>query len=140
MNPMQKQLVQQTWAKVEPISDLAAGLFYGRLFVIAPATQAMFIKTDMQKQRQMLMQAIGLTVKSLDNLDKLVPILQDLGRRHIDYGVRDEHYDSVGQALLWTLEQGLGEAFTPPVRDAWTSAYMLVASVMKQAAAQKQAA
>jgi hemoglobin-like flavoprotein len=139
MNPMQKQLVQQTWSKVEPIADLAAGLFYGRLFVIAPATQAMFIKTDMQKQRRMLMQALGLTVKGLDAPDKLIPILEALGRRHVEYGVRDEHYDSVGQALLWTLEQGLGEAFTPPVRDAWTAAYTLVASVMKQAA-HKQAA
>jgi hemoglobin-like flavoprotein len=139
MDTQQKELVQKTWAMVVPISETAADLFYGRLFEMDPAIKPMFSKTDMKKQGQMLMQALSLTVKGLDAPDKLIPVLEDLGRRHTKYGVHDAHYDTVGGALLWTLEKGLGEAFTPAVKGAWTEAYTLVASVMK-AAARKLAA
>ena len=139
MDTQQKELVQKTWAMVVPISETAADLFYGRLFEMDPAIKPMFARADMKKQGQMLMQALSLTVKGLDTPDKLIPVLEDLGRRHTKYGVHDAHYDTVGGALLWTLEKGLGEAFTPAVKGAWTEAYTLVASVMK-AAARKLAA
>lgn len=139
MDTQQKELVQKTWAMVVPISETAADLFYGRLFEMDPAIKPMFARADMKKQGQMLMQALSLTVKGLDTPDKLIPVLEDLGRRHTKYGVHDAHYDTVGGALLWTLEKGLGDAFTPAVKGAWTEAYTLVASVMK-AAARKLAA
>lgn len=134
MDTQQKELVQKTWALVVPISEAAADLFYGRLFEMDPAIKPMFARTDLKKQGRMLMQALALTVKGLDAPDQLIPVLQDLGRRHAKYGVHDSHYDTVGGALLWTLEKGLGEAFTAPVKGAWTEAYTLVSSVMKAAA------
>lgn len=140
LNAKQKELVQKTWAQVAPISETAAELFYNRLFEVDPSLKPMFSATDLKQQGRMLMQALGLTVKGLDNLPQLVPLLQNLGRRHTRYGVRDEHYDTVGEALLWTLNKGLGKAFTAPVKKAWTEAYVLVASVMKEAAQQQQAA
>ena len=88
----------------------------------------------MAAQRKVLMQTLTVVVKSIDRLDQIVPAVQALGRRHAGYGVREEHYATVGAALLWTLEQGLGEAFTPAVRDAWTGAYGTLASVMIEAA------
>lgn len=139
MKPKQKDLVQKTWAQVAPIADQAAELFYGRLFQIDPSLERMFDRTDLKKQGRMLMQALSLTVKGLDAPDTLIPILQSLGRRHAGYGVRDEHYDTVGQALLWTLNKGLGAGFTAPVKAAWVEAYTLVASVMKSAAQSKAA-
>jgi hemoglobin-like flavoprotein len=139
MKPHQKKLVQETWSQVEPIADQAAALFYHRLFEIAPAVKPMFAKTDMKRQGQMLMQALSLTVKGLDEPAKLMPVLQKLGERHASYGVHDEHYDTVGEALLWTLGEGLGKSFTTPVKNAWATAYALVAGVMKDAAKKKAA-
>lgn len=139
MKPKQKQLVQQTWAQVAPIAEQAADLFYGRLFELDPSLKPLFAHTDMKTQGRILMQTLTLTVKGLDSLDQLIPALENLGRRHVRYGARDEHYATVGQALLWTLEKGLGAAFTPPVREAWTEAYGVIASVMKRAAHKKAA-
>jgi hemoglobin-like flavoprotein len=79
-------------------------------------------------------------VRGLDHLDRLVPVVQDLGRRHVGYGVTDAHYDTVGSALLWTLEKGLGSAFTPDMKDAWATVYGLLATVMKEAAARAEIA
>jgi nitric oxide dioxygenase len=117
---------------VVPIADTAAGLFYARLFEIDPTARPLF-KGDMQKQGRMLMQTLALAVRNLDRPDAVVPALQSLARRHNDYSVRAEHYETVGAALLWTLAQGLGEAFTPEVKAAWTATYGLVASVMTEA-------
>lgn len=139
MKPHQKKLVQETWSQVEPIADQAAALFYHRLFEIAPDVKPMFAATDMKRQGQMLMQALSLTVKGLDEPAKLLPVLQKLGERHANYGVHDAHYDTVGEALLWTLGQGLGKSFTTPVKNAWATAYALVAGVMKDAAKKKAA-
>lgn len=119
---------------VEPIADTAASLFYGRLFELDPAIERLFRRTDMAAQRKVLMQTLTVVVKSLDKLDQLVPAVQALGRRHAGYGVREEHYATVGSALLWTLKQGLGAAFTPAVRESWTEAYGRLASVMIGAA------
>jgi hemoglobin-like flavoprotein len=133
MTPKEKSLVQQTFGLVVPIADKAATLFYGRLFELDPTLKALF-KGDMREQGKKLMQMIGLAVSELDALDELVPMVEALGRRHAGYGVKDADYDTVASALLWTLEQGLGAAFTPEVKSAWTTVYQLLASTMKSAA------
>jgi len=134
MTPEQKQLVQATFAKVAPIADDAAAMFYARLFELDPSLRPMF-KGDMREQGRKLMQMIGVAVNGLDRLDALVPAVQQLGTRHAGYGVRDEHYDTVATALVWTLERGLGPAFTEDVKDAWVTVYGILASTMKQGAA-----
>jgi hemoglobin-like flavoprotein len=133
MTPREKSVVRETFAQVAPSADTAAALFYGRLFELDPTLKELF-KVDMREQGQKLMQMIGLAVSKLDALGELVPAVQALGRRHAGYGVKDGDYDTVGAALLWTLEQGLGPAFTPEVKSAWTTVYGLLASTMKAAA------
>ena len=132
MTPEEKALVKDSWSKVAPIADTAAELFYGRLFTIAPQVKPLF-KSDMKSQGKKLMQTLGFAVASLDNLDALIPALQNLAKRHVDYGVADEHYAPVGDALLWTLEQGLGSDFTPETKAAWTTVYATISSVMIEA-------
>ncbi|MDI4663259.1 hemin receptor [Xanthobacter autotrophicus] len=133
MTPTQIDLVQASFAKVVPIADTAAGLFYGRLFEIAPEVKPLF-KGDMTTQGQKLMATLGVVVAGLKDLPSIVPAAQNLARKHVGYGVKTEHYVVVGAALLWTLEQGLGEAFTPEVKTAWADAYGLLSSVMIAAA------
>jgi hemoglobin-like flavoprotein len=140
MSPEQKTLVRSTWSKVVPIADAAAAMFYSRLFEIDVSTQPLFKSVDMAEQRRKLVQALSTVINGLDNLAHLVPVLENLGKSHIRYGVTDKHYDSVGAALLWTLEQGLKEAWTPAAKDAWTAAYRAVAGVMLGAARQAQPA
>ena len=134
MTPKQIELIRQTWRSVASLGDTAAQIFYHRLFEIDPGTKPLFADTDMSTQSQKLLDALGFVVKSADHPEKLVPLLQELGRRHVRYGVEDRQYQTVGAALLWTLEQGLGSAFTDDVRGAWTAAYTLVADTMVQAA------
>ncbi len=133
MTPEDKNLVRETFALVVPIANQAAAIFYGRLFEIAPQFRPLF-KGDMQEQGKKLMQMIGIAVANLDNLETVVPAVQKLGQRHVGYGVQAADYDIVGGALLWTLEQGLGDAFTPEVKQAWTNVYTVLADTMKQAA------
>lgn len=128
------RLVQQTWKQVDPIREQAAALFYGRLFELDPSLRPLF-KGDMAEQGRKLMNMLATAAMGLDRLDSIVGEVQALGRRHVAYGVQDAHYDTVGAALLWTLEQGLGDAFTPQVKTAWAEAYTLLADTMKQAAA-----
>jgi hemoglobin-like flavoprotein len=134
MSPEQKSLVKSTWAMVVPIADTAATLFYDRLFTLDPSLRPMFGKTDMAEQRRKLVQALAAVVNGLDNLEPLIPVLETLGKKHVQYGVADQHYDTVGAALLWTLEQGLKDAWTAPAKSAWTSAYGTVSGVMRNAA------
>lgn len=134
MTPTQKQLVQSTFLRVAPIAEPAAAMFYARLFELDPALRPLFTG-DMKAQGVKLMRMIGMAVAGLDRLEELVPTVRQLGIRHSSYGVRDEHYDTVAAALLWTLEQGLGDAFTPEARDAWAAVYGVLASTMKTAAA-----
>ena len=134
MTPHQQHLVQTTFAKVAPIADDAAALFYGRLFELDPSLRPLFT-TDLREQGRKLMRMIGMAVNGLDRLEALVPAVRQLGMRHAGYGVRDEHYDTVAAALVWTLEQGLGTDFTPEVKDAWVAVYGVLASTMKEAAA-----
>jgi hemoglobin-like flavoprotein len=118
----QIKLVQQTFAMVAPIADTAAELFYGRLFELDPSLRHMF-KSDMREQGRKLMQMLSVAVHALDHLDTIVPAVQALGERHVGYGVTLQHYAVVGEALLWTLEKGLGDAFTPDVKEAWAAVY-----------------
>ena len=135
----QKVLVQESFAAVMPIADDAAALFYRRLFELDPSLERMF-KGDMTEQRRKLVQMLTAAVKGLDRLDQLVPVVEELGRRHVGYGVADAHYDTVGAALLWTLEKGLGEAFTPQTKDAWATVYGILSTTMKDAAREALAA
>jgi len=134
MSPEQRQLVRDTWQQVGPIADTASALFYDRLFEIDPDIRTLFRHADMAGQRRKLVAAIGTVVDEIDRIDALIPMIAALGRRHAGYGVTDAHYDTVGAALLWTLEKGLGEAWTPAAADAWTAAYMTIAGVMRSAA------
>jgi hemoglobin-like flavoprotein len=129
------ELVQASWAKVLPIADTAATLFYGRLFELDPALRPLF-KNDIGEQKMKLMQTLSVAVGGLADPGRLVPVLRALGARHVAYRVADRHYDLVGEALLWTLRKGLGEGFTPEVEAAWGEVYGLVAAVMKQGAAE----
>ena len=134
MTTEQIRLVQTSFAQVAPIAPQAAALFYGRLFELDPGLRPLF-KSDLTDQGRKLMQMIGVAVNGLTRLDDIVPAVKQLGVRHATYGVKDEHYDTVAAALLWTLGQGLGDGFTPEVSEAWTEAYTLLASTMKTAAA-----
>jgi hemoglobin-like flavoprotein len=135
MTPRQKSLVQETFAQVEPIAAVAAELFYARLFELDPTLRPLF-SGDMQEQGKKLMQMIAVAVRGLDDPARLLPAVRALGRRHVGYGVRDEHYGTVAAALLWTLERGLGEAFTAEARAAWTAVYTLLAATMQEGAAE----
>jgi hemoglobin-like flavoprotein len=134
MTPAQVDMIRTSWTAIEPIGDVAATLFYDRLFELDPALRRLFARTDMAQQKKILIQTLTVVVKSLDRLDQLVPAIEALGRRHAGYGVRAEHYTTVGAALLWTLDQGLGDAFTPELEVAWTEAYTTLATVMIGAA------
>jgi hemoglobin-like flavoprotein len=136
----QKRLVRSSWALVMPMQEEAAHLFYGRLFEIDPSTKPLFASTDMAEQGKKLMQMINVAVASLERLDAIRSAVKDLGRRHEGYGVKEEHYESVGTALLWTLEQGLGGKFTPEVEEAWAETYGALTALMKDGAASEAAA
>ena len=129
MTPDQVKLVQQSFAKVAPISETAAVLFYDRLFEIAPQVRAMF-PADMTEQRKKLMAMLAAVVNGLANLDSILPAASALAKRHVAYGAKAEHYPVVGSALLWTLEKGLGEAWTSELADAWTAAYRTLSGFM----------
>lgn len=139
MTPSQVTLVKDSFRKVLPIADQAAALFYARLFELDPSLRPLF-RGDMTEQGRKLMTMIATAVAALERLDTIVPAVRALGARHAGYGVKPEHYGTVGNALLWTLEKGLGPEFTPAVRDAWTSVYTLLANTMMEAARQRAAA
>jgi hemoglobin-like flavoprotein len=129
MTPQQIKLVQMSFAKVVPIAATAADLFYSRLFEIAPEVRPMF-PDDLSEQKKKLMAMLGTVVQGLSRLEMLLPAVKMLGRRHAEYGVTAAHYAPVGAALIWTLEQGLGEEFTAKVKDAWTAAFTTLATTM----------
>ena len=129
------KLVQESWEKCVPIAETAAELFYGKLFELDPSVMPLF-NSDMKEQGKKLMTMIITAVRSLNKLDAIVGAVQDMGKRHAGYGVKEEHYETVGTALIWTLVQGLGEAFTEDVKTAWVKTYTLLATTMKDAAAE----
>lgn len=133
MTPHQISLVQKTWALAEPLGDTVTVLFYGRLFELDPSLRRLF-RQDMLSQGRNLRRMLAIVVRGLPQPESIRPMLEESGRRHVQYGVKSEHYDLVEQALLWTLQQGLREHFTPEVRDAWHAAYTLMAGFMLEAA------
>ena len=134
MNDEQIRLVQDSFQKVAPIADAAAQIFYARLFDLDPSLSSLF-KGDIEEQGRKLMQMLGLAVKSLDHMEQFLPAVRTLGARHVGYGVQEKDYDTVGRALLWTLGQGLGDAFTPEVEAAWAEVYATLAAAMQSGAA-----
>ncbi len=135
MAPENITLVQETFKQVVPIADTAVGLFYDRLFAIAPEARPLF-PDDLAEQKKKLIGMLATAVTNLHQIEAILPAVEDLGRRHAGYGVTPAHYEPVGAALLWTLEQGLGDGFTTPAKAAWTEAYASLAGVMQAAAAQ----
>lgn len=133
MSPQETQLVRSSFAKIVPIADQAAALFYARLFELDPALRGLF-HGDMAAQGRKLMQAIGFCVASLDRLQMVTPVVREMGLRHTAYRVREEHYETVGAALFWTLEKGLGPEFTVETRAAWAKVYWILAETMKAGA------
>jgi hemoglobin-like flavoprotein len=129
MTPDQITLVQDSFAKVAPIADQAATLFYDRLFTIAPEVKPLF-HGDMAEQRKKLMTTLGVVVRGLSDLPAILPAASKLAKQHVVYGVKPVHYAPVGAALLWTLEKGLGDAWTTPVAEAWTAAYTTLSDFM----------
>jgi hemoglobin-like flavoprotein len=140
MTPDQVRLVQQSFAQVAPIADTAAAMFYERLFETTPAVKPLF-HADMSDQRNKLMATLAAVVAGLGNIETILPVARALAKRHVGYGVKPEHYDSVGAALLWTLERGLGDGWTGELATAWTAAYGTLAQFMiGEAYGRKQAA
>jgi hemoglobin-like flavoprotein len=139
MTPEQAHIIKLTFAQVMRDRDRVGRMFYDRLFSIAPEVKPLF-RGDIAEQSRKLMDTLALAVGMLRDMPTLVITLEGLARRHVGYGVKDEHYDKVGEALLWTLEKGLGDAFTAQVRDAWTALYVAVARIMRAAAKGKPAA
>lgn len=137
MTPRQIDLIRTSWSSVEAASDAVATMFYDRLFELDPALRPLFARTDMTAQHRIVMQTFKVVVASLDEFDTIVPFIRALGRVHARYGVRQEHYDTVGAAFMWTLDRGLGDAFDDETADAWATAYDTLASVMIEAAGEE---
>lgn len=133
MTPQQIALVQNSFVQLEAQPARAATLFYERLFALDPSTRALF-HVEMQEQGEKMMQMLGVAVSNLHQLEAIVPAVQELGARHVDYGVAAAHYDTVGRALEWMLAQILAEQFTPEMQAAWAQAYATLAQVMREAA------
>ena len=140
MTPDQKSIVKMTWQKVIPIADTASELFYHRMFQLDPALRELFVETDMAAQRVKMLQTLGAAIRGLDDFDTLLPVIEEMGRRHAEYGVEDRHYETVGDALIWTLEQGLGSAWSPEVAEAWRAFYAMLSEAMQTAADKESAA
>lgn len=131
MNQNQIQLVQESFEQVKPIANVAADLFYDRLFEIDPNLRPLF-KSDLSGQKHSLMTTLAFAVAGLNKPDRILPAVRQLGARHVGYGVQEHHYQTVGAALLWTLGQGLGDQFTPEVEEAWTAVYTVLAQTMQE--------
>ena len=131
MTPDQVALVQDSFKKVVPIAATAADLFYDRLFAIAPQFRPLF-PLDLREQKTKLIAMLATVVANLHQLEKMMAQVEQLGRRHVTYGVTADHYAPVGEALLWTLEQGLGAEFSPSVKTAWAEAYLALSGTMKE--------
>lgn len=129
MTPEQITHVQESWRAVTPIADKAADLFYDRLFILDGSLRKLFPE-DLTEQKKKLMSMIARVVSALRDIGSMVPAIQELGRKHVGYGVNESDYATVGAALLWTLEQGLGAGFTPEVKDSWAAAYKLLSTTM----------
>lgn len=135
MHESDNDQIRESWAMLEPLTYSVTTVFYAKLFELDPSLRTLF-PYDLFEQKQAFGKTIGAVVRTLDELDRLTPLLRHLGERHAVYGVRPRDYDTVAEALLWTLEQGLDDAFTPQVEGAWTKLYDIMATTMKEGAAQ----
>jgi hemoglobin-like flavoprotein len=133
VNAAQQELVRATFASLAAIPEVAGALFYERLFAVNPNFRPLF-KNDMRIQGVKLMAMLAMVVYNLPEPGQILPAIRDLAVRHVDYGVKLADYDALREALLWTLEQGLGEDFTPSAREAWTVCYEELSAEMKAAA------
>jgi len=131
LSPGQRVLIRETFALLKPRGDDVAATLYDRLFEIQPSLRSLF-RTDLQATGDKLMRVLALSISNLEQLESIGPAIRSMGRRHVGYGVRDADYDTVGQALLWTLKRELGAAFTPDVRDAWATVYEILTSMMRR--------
>ena len=136
MTPENRRLIADTWQQVLPIADAAMPMFYDRLFQLDPELRDLFAGVEMNRQGAKLAAALNTLVDSIEDLSSVMPELRDLGRRHAAYGVTDEHYGTVGAALLWTLRTGLGDSWSKAVEDAWAEAYGVATGLMKEGAAE----
>jgi hemoglobin-like flavoprotein len=139
MTPEQIRLVQDSWKRIQPVAPRFAELFYARLFALDPSVRKLF-RIDLAEQGRKVMAVISTAVDALAHIDAIVPAVQDLGRRHVGYGVEERHYAVVGSALIWTLEHQLNNHFTAEVEQAWRAAYQALSTTMKQAAAAEEKA
>src|SRR5215475_13959819 len=137
MTPYQIELVQSSFNLIRAEIESAAMVFYNRLFQLDPSLRAMFHQPQ-QEQARKLAHVLTVVVSSLSRPETILPVVQELGRRHVTYEVQPKHYVTVGDALLWTLQAGLGDAFTQEVREAWTAAYLFLASTMQRAVAEAE--
>ena len=135
MTPKQTKIVQETWSKIKPIANTAVQLFYQKLFETNPSLKNLFAHTNMDQQHIKLLRALNLVVENIEQIDSLKPVLEDLATRHHSYGVQDQHYDSVGSALLWTLGEGLGSDYTEDVETAWKDAFAEISGIMRRVVA-----
>lgn len=127
LSDQEKELIQTTFKQIAPQANLAAETFYGRLFEIAPDTKSLFTYVDMEKQGRKLMQTLAMVVGSIHHMETIIPAVAELGKRHLSYGVHRAQYAVVGEALIWTLEQALGDIFTTEARSAWIKVYKMLA-------------
>ncbi|MEO8150999.1 MAG: globin family protein [Bacteroidia bacterium] len=134
------KIIKETWAMVVPSAGEVGPLFYNRLFEIAPETKHMFTRTNIPEQSKKLLAMLSYVISKLDNLENLLEEIAALAKRHVQYGVKEEHYTKVGEALLWTLEKGLGAVWTAEVKDAWVTCYSTLSGAMIQLSAESKAA
>lgn len=130
MDTEQVELVRSSFARIRPVSEVFSSIFYRKLFEVVPETRRMFT-SDLRTQNDLFMEALSFAIASLDRMEEALPTLQPLGARHKNYGATEKHYDGMLFALLWTLEKGLGDAFTPAVRVAWINAYRTITAAMQ---------
>lgn len=135
MSPDQIARVRASWTLLAPIAETAASRFYERLFELDPSLAPLFAAADPATQRRKLVQTLAMVVAGIEDFDRLLPAVEALGRRHDAYGVRPEHYATVGEALLWTLRRALGDAFDDATRAAWADAFAALAGAMTGGAA-----
>ena len=138
VTPEQILLVQNSMRRIFPIRDTVARLFFSRLFWLDPSLRGVF-HVDLEQQGCKLMVALGFLAHGLNDLERNLPLVHQLGQRHAGYGIEPRHYETVGAALLWALAQGQGEDFTDDTRQAWVAAYSLLSSTMIEAATSKAA-
>jgi hemoglobin-like flavoprotein len=130
MTPEQIRLVQESFSQVARIRREAAAIFYERLFAIDPSLRVLFTAADMEQQGAKLMTTLAFVVNGLSRADTILPVVRELGKRHVEYGVKPEHYQMAGEALIVALAAGLGTAFTVEVCEAWRAAYAMLARAM----------